>query len=33
VTAYTMLLDLVIDLGVPVLSSRQVVDVGAAGIG
>jgi hypothetical protein len=33
VTAYTMLLDLVIDLGVSVLLSRQVVDVGAAGVG
>lgn len=30
VTAYTMLLDLVIDLGVSVLLSRQVVDVGQA---
>ena len=33
VTAYTMLLDLVIDLGVSVLLSRQVVDVGASGVG
>ena len=32
-TAYTMLLDLVIDLGVSVLLSRQVVDVGGAGVG
>jgi hypothetical protein len=33
VTAYTMLLDFVIDLGVSVLLSRQVVDVGAGGVG
>jgi hypothetical protein len=33
VTAYTMLLDVVVDLGVSVLLSRQVVDVGAAGVG
>jgi hypothetical protein len=33
VTAYTMLLDLVIDLGVTVLLSRQVVDVGGTGVG
>ncbi len=33
VTAYTMLLDVVIDLGVTVLLSRQVVDVGGAGVG
>jgi hypothetical protein len=33
VTAYTMLLDVVIDLGVSVLLSRQVVDVGASGVG
>jgi hypothetical protein len=33
VTAYTMLLDLVIDLGVSVLLSRQVVDIGASGMG
>jgi hypothetical protein len=33
VTAYTMLLDLVIDLGVSVLLSRQVVDVGTGGVG
>ena len=32
VTAYTMLLDVVIDLGVTVLLSRQVVDVGEAGV-
>jgi hypothetical protein len=32
VTAYTMLLDLVIDLGVSVLLSRQVVDVGTSGV-
>jgi hypothetical protein len=32
VTAYTMLLDVVIDLGVTVLLSRQVVDVGDAGV-
>jgi hypothetical protein len=33
VTAYTMLLDVVIDLGVSVLLSRQVVDVGGSGVG
>jgi len=33
VTAYTMLLDVVVDLGVTVLLSRQVVDVGGAGVG
>ncbi len=33
VTAYTMLLDFVVDLGVSVLLSRQVVDVGAGGLG
>jgi hypothetical protein len=33
VTAYTMLLDVVIDLGVTVLLSRQVVDVGTSGVG
>jgi amino acid transporter len=32
VTAYTMLLDVVIDLGVSVLLSRQVVDVGTGGV-
>lgn len=31
-TAYTMLLDVVIDLGVTVLLSRQVVDVGGGGV-
>jgi len=31
-TAYTMLLDLVIDLGVTVLLSRQIVDVGGRGV-
>jgi hypothetical protein len=31
-TAYTMLLDVVIDLGVSVLLSRQVVDVGGGGV-
>jgi hypothetical protein len=31
VTAYTMLLDFVVDLGVSVLLSRQGVDVGAVG--
>jgi hypothetical protein len=31
ITAYTMLLDVVIDLGVTVLLSRQVVDVGGRG--
>ena len=33
VTAYTMLLDLVTDLGVSVLLSRQIVDVGTSGVG
>ncbi len=33
VTAYTMLLDVVVDLGVSVLLSRQVVDVGGGGVG
>ncbi len=33
VIAYTMLLDVVIDLGVSVLLSRQVVDVGGSGVG
>lgn len=32
VTAYTMLLDVVIDLGVSVMLSRQIVDVGAGGV-
>lgn len=32
VTAYTMLLDVVVDLGVTVLLSRQVVDVGDRGV-
>ena len=32
-TAYTMLLDVVIDLGVTVLLSRQVVEVGGGGVG
>ena len=32
VTAYTMLLDVVVDLGVSVLLSRQVVDVGGGGV-
>jgi hypothetical protein len=32
-TAYTMLLDVVVDLGVSVLLSRQVVDVGGSGVG
>ena len=32
VTTYTMLLDVVIDLGVTVLLSRQVVDVGGGGV-
>jgi hypothetical protein len=32
-TAYTMLLDVVIDLGVTVLLSRKVVDVGGGGVG
>jgi hypothetical protein len=32
VTAYTKLLDVVIDLGVTVLLSRQVVDVGGGGV-
>ena len=33
VTAYTMLLDVVVDLGVTVMLSRQVVDVGSSGVG
>ena len=33
VTAYTMLLDVVIDLGVSVMLSRQVVEVGGGGVG
>lgn len=33
VTAYTMLLDVVVDLGVTVLLSRQVVDVSHGGVG
>jgi hypothetical protein len=33
VTAYTMLLDLVVDLGVTILLSRQVVDVSGGGVG
>jgi hypothetical protein len=33
VMGYTMLSDLVVDLAVSVLLSRQVVDVGAAGVG
>ena len=33
VTAYTMLLDVVVDLGVSVMLSRQVVDVGGGGVG
>lgn len=33
VTAYTMLLDVVVDLGVSVLLSRQVLDVGPRGVG
>ena len=33
VTAYTMLLDFVVDLGVSVLLSRQVVDVSGGGVG
>lgn len=33
VTAYTMLLDVVIDLGVTILLSRQIVDVGPSGVG
>jgi hypothetical protein len=33
VTAYTMLLDLVVDLGVTILLSRNVVDVGGGGVG
>lgn len=33
VTGYTMLLDVVIDLGVSVLLSRQVVEVGGGGVG
>ena len=32
VTAYTMLLDVVVDLGVSVLLSRQVVDFGGGGV-
>jgi hypothetical protein len=32
VTAYTMLLDVVVDLGVTVLLSRQVVEVGGGGV-
>jgi len=32
VTAYTMLLDVVVDLGLSVLLSRQVVDIGSAGV-
>jgi hypothetical protein len=32
VTAYTMLLDVVVDLGVSVLLSRQVVEVGGSGV-
>lgn len=32
VTAYTMLLDVVIDLGVSVMLSRQVVEVGGGGV-
>ncbi len=32
-TGYTMLLDVVIDLGVSVLLSRQVVEVGGGGVG
>jgi len=32
VAAYTMLLDLVVDLGVTILLSRQVVDVGSGGV-
>lgn len=33
VAAYTMLLDLVVDLGVTILLSRQVVDVSSGGVG
>jgi len=33
VTAYTMLLDVVVDLGVTILLSRQIVDVGGSGVG
>ena len=33
VTAYTMLLDVVVDLGVSVMLSRQVVEVGGGGVG
>lgn len=33
VTAYTMLLDLVVDLGVTIILSRQVVDVSGGGVG
>ena len=32
-TAYTMMLDVVVDLGITVLLSRQVVDVGSSGVG
>jgi hypothetical protein len=32
ITAYTMLLDVIIDLGVSVLLSRQVVDIGGGGV-
>ena len=32
VTAYTMLLDVVVDLGVSVLLSRQIVEVGGSGV-
>jgi hypothetical protein len=32
VTAYTMLLDVVIDLGVTVLLSRQIVEIGGGGV-
>ncbi len=33
VTAYTMLLDVVVDLGVSILLSRRVVDIGSGGVG
>ena len=33
VTGYTMLLDLVVDLGVTIILSRQVVDVSGGGVG
>jgi hypothetical protein len=33
VTAYTMLLDVVVDLGVSILLSRRVVDIGGGGVG